>query len=241
MTELKPDKKVESGILPVAAIFKSVDSKFTYGLEQEISELHDTSAPNDIWRAILERNTEVKEEKSTDGLLEITGLNDEQRSAVNSAFNNTLTVVTGPPGTGKSQIVLNIIANALLRDESVLFASKNHKAVDVVIERLRRLQTEPVILKYGQKDREIEFAESLLAAIDRASGYDEQRLESEIREHKKELDMVRMEEKRAQESLWRILDRRNSLSRLDAILERIKKGIPSVSRYRRRKKMGSDL
>lgn len=223
--------KAESGVFPVGVIFRSVDSKYTIGLEQELEELRDTAAPpNDVWRVILDRNAEVKEDDSED-LLEITGLNDEQRGAVKSAFNNVITVITGPPGTGKSQIVLNIIANALLRNESVLFGSKNHKAVDVVIERLLRLQSEPIILKYGQKEREIEFAEGLLSAIERASSYNSQALEREISEYKKELEIVRAEEKEAQQSLFRILDRRNRISRLDAALESIRAELPlSISR-----------
>lgn len=222
--------KAESGILPLGVVFRSADSKYTGGLEQELSELRDTAAPNDVWRVILDRNAEVKEDNG-EGLLEITGLNDEQRGAIKSAFNNTVSVITGPPGTGKSQIVLNIIANALLHNESVLFGSKNHKAVDVVIERLLRLQSEPVILKYGQKEREIEFAEALLSAIERASSYNSQALEREIGEYKKELDLVRAEEKEAQQSLFRILDRRNRISRLDAALESIRAELPlSISR-----------
>ncbi len=220
------EMKVENGIFPLGVIFKSADSPYTGGLEQELSELRDTAIPNDVWRVILDRNAEVKED-SGEGLLEITGLNDEQRGAVKSAFNNTVSVITGPPGTGKSQIVLNIIANALLHNESVLFGSKNHKAVDVVIERLSRLQSEPVILKYGQKEREIEFAETLLSAIERASSYNSQALEREIGEYKKELDLVRAEEKEAQQSLFRILDRRNRISRLDAVLESVKAELPS--------------
>ena len=221
-TELKP----EGGVLPLGVIFRSADSKYTGGLEQELGELRDTAAPNDVWRAILDRNAEVKEDNG-EGLLEITGLNDEQRGAVKSAFNNVVSVITGPPGTGKSQIVLNIIANALLHNESVLFGSKNHKAVDVVIERLSRLQSEPVILKYGQKEREIEFAEALLSAIERASSYNSQALEREIGEYKKELEIVRAEEKEAQQSLFRILDRRNRISRLDAALESISAELPT--------------
>lgn len=221
----------EDGIFPLATIFRSADSKYTGGLEQELSELRDTAVPNDICRVILDRNAEIKENKDEYNLLEITGLNDEQRSVIKSAFSNTISVVTGPPGTGKSQIVLNIVANALLHDESVLFGSKNHKAVDVVIERLLRLQSEPVILKYGQKEREIEFAEALLSAIERASSYDNQTLEREIGEYKKELDLVRAEEKEAQQSLLRILDRRNRISRLDVALESIKSELPqSISR-----------
>jgi len=227
IVELKMGERIENGILPVATIFRSADSPYTRGLEQEVSELRDTSTPNEIWRIILDRNTEVKEETNDRDLLEITGLNDEQRNAIKSAFTNTLTVVTGPPGTGKSQIVLNIIANALLHGESVLFGSKNHKAVDVVIERLSRLQAEPIILKYGQQEREVEFAERLLSAIERASTYNTQTLEREIGEYRKELDLIKIEEKRANESLLRILDRRNRIGRLDAILEQTKNKLPT--------------
>ena len=66
----------------------------------------------------------------------ITPVNDEQRKVVNAARDGLLTVVTGPPGTGKSQVVLNLIANAFLNGKSVLFASKNNQAVNVVTKRL---------------------------------------------------------------------------------------------------------
>lgn len=68
--------------------------------------------------------------------LEIFPMNDSQEEAVNSAINNNFSVVTGPPGTGKSQVVLNILANMIMSDKSVLFASKNNQAVDVVHKRL---------------------------------------------------------------------------------------------------------
>ena len=61
----------------------------------------------------------------------------QQDRAVHSAMTNPLTVVTGPPGSGKSQVVLNTVAAAVCRGETVLIASKNNKAVDVVVERLR--------------------------------------------------------------------------------------------------------
>jgi len=67
--------------------------------------------------------------------LEIFKLNKSQEIAVNSAITNKFSVITGPPGTGKSQVVLNILANMIFEGKSVLFASKNNKAVDVVRER----------------------------------------------------------------------------------------------------------
>jgi len=66
----------------------------------------------------------------------VTPVNDQQRHAVNAASKCPLVVVTGPPGTGKSQMVLNVIADSVLNHKSVLLASKNNKAVDVVVERL---------------------------------------------------------------------------------------------------------
>ena len=61
----------------------------------------------------------------------------QQDRAIHSAMTNPLTVVTGPPGSGKSQVVLNTVAAAVCKGETVLIASKNNKAVDVVVERLR--------------------------------------------------------------------------------------------------------
>jgi len=240
-SNLKESEKTSNGIYPIAIVFKGQGSPYTFGLEQEVAELRDTSNPNDVWRLILERNgnenESITEDRENTELLEITALNDEQRNAIKSAFSNILTVVTGPPGTGKSQIVLNIVANALLHNETVLFGSKNHKAVDVVIERLLRLQSEPVILKYGQREREVEFAESLLSAIERSAGYDSKTLEREIDECKKEIDIVRLDENRAKETLLRILERRNVISGLDAELEQVKKELPksianNLSQYR---------
>lgn len=66
-------------------------------------------------------------------------LNAPQESAVKQAFSQKLSVITGPPGTGKSQVVLAIITSAVLQDKTVLFASRNNKALEVVRERLMRI------------------------------------------------------------------------------------------------------
>ena len=90
-------------------------------------------------------------------ITEVVPLNDEQRSAVKSAFRDDLTVVTGPPGTGKSQIVTTVIANAWMRQQSVLFASHNHKAVDVVEERVKDLAGKRLMIRTGRRpgDRQL--------------------------------------------------------------------------------------
>lgn len=61
--------------------------------------------------------------------------NEEQSIAVEEAINEPLSRITGPPGTGKSQVAVNIIANLLYRGKSVLFTSKNHKAIHAIEQR----------------------------------------------------------------------------------------------------------
>jgi len=48
-------------------------------------------------------------------------------------------VVHGPPGTGKSQTIANLIADALARNKRVLFVSAKMAALNVVYDRLKEL------------------------------------------------------------------------------------------------------
>ena len=71
-----------------------------------------------------------------DELVPLTEMDDAQRNAVAMALGNKVSVVTGPPGCGKTQVILNLVANAILKGKSVLVASKNNKAADNVLDRL---------------------------------------------------------------------------------------------------------
>ena len=72
-----------------------------------------------------------------------------------------LTVVTGPPGTGKSQVVISTLINEVYNGKSVLFSSKNNKAVEVVIDRANGLTNTPFMAKLGGKVGDREFVELL--------------------------------------------------------------------------------
>lgn len=87
-----------------------------------------------------------------------------QDRAVHAAMKNVLTVVTGPPGTGKSQMIVNAVAAAVVRGESVLLASKNNHAVDVVIERLRKISPAATVARAGSASRQEELAKTVREA-----------------------------------------------------------------------------
>jgi very-short-patch-repair endonuclease len=59
-----------------------------------------------------------------------------QMSALIDALNGENIVIEGPPGTGKSQTITNLIAAALSQKKSVLFVAEKQAALDVVKRRL---------------------------------------------------------------------------------------------------------
>ncbi|MEQ4725823.1 AAA domain-containing protein [Nonomuraea sp. B19D2] len=65
--------------------------------------------------------------------------NEAQYEILHSAMTRRFTVATGPPGTGKSQLVVNVVATAVVNGQSVLVASNNNEAVDEVWRRCEEL------------------------------------------------------------------------------------------------------
>ena len=62
-------------------------------------------------------------------------MNAGQFAAVEKALNCPVVKVVGPPGTGKSFMAVNLIANEVLNGGSVLFTSKNHKAIHAIYDK----------------------------------------------------------------------------------------------------------
>jgi len=88
-------------------------------------------------------------------ILPIVPLNKSQRSAVAGILESRpVTVISGPPGCGKSQVVLGVILNAWAKGTSVLFASNNNQAVDVVRERLKGFEEMfPIAIRAGTRSK----------------------------------------------------------------------------------------
>lgn len=75
---------------------------------------------------------------SPDVLLPISA-DSSQLEAVHEAINDKTFILHGPPGTGKSQTITNIIANALYKGKRVLFVAEKMAALSVVEKRLDAL------------------------------------------------------------------------------------------------------
>lgn len=70
-----------------------------------------------------------------------------QLAAIAAAGRGQSFVLHGPPGTGKSQTITNMIANALYNDKTVLFVAEKMAALNVVQKRLENLGLDPFCLE----------------------------------------------------------------------------------------------
>lgn len=66
------------------------------------------------------------------------GVNLSQRKAVEMAMENSVSIIEGPPGTGKTQTILNIVANIVRRGKTVGIVSGNNSATENVQEKLEK-------------------------------------------------------------------------------------------------------
>jgi very-short-patch-repair endonuclease len=207
-----------TGIYNCAVIIPGQRSPYTQGLETELKSLSETAEENLRGTALgrwLTADIPIGAPKlpESDPLIEVLPMNTEQRAAVRAALTATHTVVTGPPGTGKSQVVTNMLVNAAWRGMKVLFASKNNKAVDVVESRVNGLGNRPVLLRLGSKDYQARLAGYLTQLLAGNPGAEVQANYGEALERHRglaarlaELDIVQQN----------TLDVRNTVDRLDA-------------------------
>ena len=88
------------------------------------------------------------------------GCNLSQMTAVSNAVANKISIIEGPPGTGKTQTILNIIANALINGKNVAVVSNNNSATDNVFEKLQKYGFDYIAAQLGSSSNKADFIEN---------------------------------------------------------------------------------
>ncbi|MBW6475036.1 MAG: AAA family ATPase, partial [Anaerolineaceae bacterium] len=168
------------------------DSRFTGNLIKELAELRGTSNWLEVPKILPGLLNQMPEHHHTpapdfiqDQKFYVTDINTQQRKAAQAVAEHPVTIITGPPGTGKSQLVLNLIAQAYLQGQTVLFASHNNKAVDVVMDRLQGEINFQGAIRTGSREnrkRAVDQMESALNQIHKPdlSGFQQKYQEGKI-------------------------------------------------------------
>ena len=94
-------------------------------------------------------------------------------------------VLEGPPGTGKSQTITNLIARNLAAGRSVLFVAEKQAALEVVKKRLDGIGLKPFTLDlHGRNQSVVEVRNQLRESIEYRADYNERVWDARIAEYR---------------------------------------------------------
>lgn len=139
------------------------------------------------------------------------GCNESQKLAVETALRNSISIVEGPPGTGKTQTILNIIANLILQNKTVAIVSNNNSAVFNVREKLIKYGYGMVVASLGNNENKASFFDNI----------EEQTVSDDFEVSKKRLEEAKNKVRDLDFILTRCFQYRNKLAKLKTELSDI--------------------
>lgn len=167
----------KDGLHNAAAIFLPTDNSYTQGAAKDLQQIGTVSDGEWQTTALSKLFADAEESRELApkvDVVQVREMTDRQFTAASSILNDPVSLVQGPPGTGKSDIVVAVLVSALLAGKSVLFASRNHQALDEVERRLGEISGDAPVLTRGRDSdggRDTDFFAELkaLAASEPAS------------------------------------------------------------------------
>ncbi len=147
----KIKKSMVQGIYNCNILFSGENTIFNYSLLQDLLELRTKSDLEETSLSFLVKDYNGEDSNNTFIPALPFASNEYQINAIQKTFKNPLTVITGPPGTGKSQFISNLVINFYLEGKTVLFVSHTNEAVGIVNQKINE-QFSNLILRTGRKE-----------------------------------------------------------------------------------------
>jgi len=223
----------QAGLCNSSAFFLATAPRYSRTLLKELRLLSENQTLNKARGTAMEALLYSKKvnKKSEKNISQISQLNLSQREAVTNSFSNNLSVITGPPGTGKSQVVLNILARAFETGKTVLFSSKNNKAVDVVCERILEKVDFPLNLRLGSKTADRDYTTEFLDMLDSvlSGSSNKAELNSRYELDKKVNEKIKKKYYLISKTLEKTVEIRNKINDLDKDIEKLEKVISKTN------------
>lgn len=155
-------------VYPTAIVQDGALSQTTFHLQRELAELIRSGAPaKGALLAYLSGRPAELGERELRGRFRPRALTESQRAAAEHALGSTLSAVCGPPGTGKTELILNLAAHAVVEradsmaklgfagEELFVVASTNNRAVDNAVDPIGRdlpADRLPLALRCGSQE-----------------------------------------------------------------------------------------
>ncbi|MEM9719303.1 MAG: AAA domain-containing protein [Bacteroidota bacterium] len=119
----------------VLGIFPQADSALLQDYERMEKHPQEFEFGDLLGSQVNEGETYIREEDR----YFVTPVDQSQEASLLQVKNGNSIVVHGPPGTGKSQVIVNMIADSMAHGKKVLLVSQKRAALDVVYKRLEGL------------------------------------------------------------------------------------------------------
>jgi hypothetical protein len=153
------------GARNAAVLMQALDDGMTAHLIKDLG--HIATKHEDISRTALGALLDglpVQSPAASNPPVTIGQANEAQLAVLAAALSSKITVATGPPGTGKSELIANLAATGVAAGHSVLIASTNNQAVDEVWHRCEA-RVPGLIVRTGNRDYQQKEERDSLAAL----------------------------------------------------------------------------
>lgn len=147
-------------------------------LKQEMDRLTFIHPESVLGRYLAKKPIESRD-RNRENIIFPFSFNLSQKTALEQALTNSVSVIEGPPGTGKTQTILNILANlTAVQKKSVAVVSNNNEAVKNVIEKLERKHYDFLAALLGKKENQEAFFSSM--PVPEVEGWDCEETEEDL-------------------------------------------------------------
>ena len=114
--------------------------------------------PNSVLIDYLQGEYKTVSHKGNEAILAF-DFNQSQKAAIENALKSNISVIEGPPGTGKTQTILNLIASIVYHGKKCAVISNNNTAIDNVLEKLEEEQLAFITARLGNSTNVQQFFE----------------------------------------------------------------------------------
>lgn len=173
-TQARLDLGADGALQNVVGLFLVGQSPYSRGTRRDLRELSDWR-DGDFADTALASIFDPQHKPLSAALPVIPPLpvSESQYLAIRDGLSLPLTVISGPPGTGKSQVVIALMVSAAAAGRSVLFVSHRHQALDAVQNRLEELVGDlPILARAyaGSQEESFSFKQAIDLILSRHVG-----------------------------------------------------------------------
>lgn len=179
-------------------------------LTDEYEGINFVSNDTALYKYLNPKSGIYKRDVNLDNIIFPFGANKSQFQAVRNAMSSQISIIEGPPGTGKTQTILNIIANIVKSGQTVAVVSNNNAATDNVYEKLQKYNLDYLCARLGKRENKEEFINNQTGQYPKFS--DKLENEHSIKDEILELN----------KSITKIFDIQNDIAKLREELNEIK-------------------